>query len=1352
MGPRSPSSASDGVSQLDLDGSSTPLAAVVSRNRSSIPEEGNCNVSSVDRVQGKVLSATHDSSGPMLELIFPGNSEMARRMRALDWSRTPLGAVETWPESLKSTVRLCLGSRSPMVIWWGRREFTQLYNDAYISFLGSKKHPEFLGRSGKECWNEIWPTMGPMWETVFATGEATWSEDFLYVLNRNIPREEGYFTFSYSPLRDDEGKINGIFCSCYETTERVVGERRLRTLRDLGRTVAAVKSPEEACEAAVKILAGNRADIPFALIYLLDKSEESAILIATDGISAGSKAAPSSISLNARGNDTWPLRRARETCSAEVVHDLPAVFGPLPGGLWPESAETGLVLPFASPGQLRPSGFLVAGLSLRRVIDADYLSFFDLIAGHIGTAVANARAYEEERKRAESLAELDRAKTLFFSNISHELRTPLTLLLGPTESVLSSEDGALKGADLEMVHRNELRMLKLVNTLLDFSRIEAGRVQAIYEPTDLSSLTADIASAFRSAMEKAGLGFTVECERSNEPVYVDREMWEKIVLNLLSNAFKFTFEGEVALSLRSADGSVDLTVRDTGVGIPRAELPRVFERFHRIETIRARTHEGTGIGLALVQELARLHGGRVSVESEEGRGSTFRVTIPKGTAHLAAEQIGKMPTRTLSSTALRADTYIEEALRWIPRESGLVAVEEPPAMLPSLMPTDPGREKEDRETVLIVDDNADMRDYLSRLLSPTYNVHTAVDGFDALEAAQRIRPDLILTDIMMPRLDGFGVLRAVRADAEIGRTPVIMVSARAGEESQVEGLDAGADDYLVKPFTAREMLARISTHIRIARVRDEAGKREARLRAAAELAQLRLEEMLAQIPAAVGLLRGPEHRWTYVNEGYVRVTGRKDRSDFIGKTVGESLPEIETQGVVQLLDRVYQTGAPYLGRDYKVLLNRGWGGQAEEVYFDFVYTPFRDAQGDMKGILVHAIEVTDKIAAKKLLEEQQKKLQESLAASRQLAAIVESSDAAIISKDLGGTVTSWNQCAERIFGYSAEEMVGQPITKIIPPELQDEEEKILATIARGEGISHFETERLTKDGRRIDVSLTISPIRDESGAIVGASKIARDITETKQKDQLLRTTERLASVGRLAATIAHEINNPLEAATNLIYLARTASDLKQVEAFLAQADEELRRVALLSRQTLGFYRETRGATGFRIGRVVDSLITALSSKARNKAITVKWELRKDAEVYAIESEVRQLVANLLNNSIEATRQGGTVWVRVSPGRSWMDDSVTGARITIADSGPGIEARHRARLFEPFFTTKREVGTGLGLWITKGIVDRHGGSIRFRSSVEEGRSGTAFMVFLPDKARKVAASEEKIAQSDLKLSA
>lgn len=1009
------------------------------------------------------------------------------------------------------------------------------------------------------------------------------------------------------------------------------------------------------------------------------------------------------------------------------------------------------VAPVHLRGLGETAGFVIAGINPRREFDEQYRQAILMVADQIGAGISGARAYEGERRRAEALAELDRAKTVFFSNVSHEFRTPLTLMLGPLEDVMESASSLPESTreQLAVARRNALRLLKLVNTLLDFSRIEAGRVQAVFEPVDLSQLTAEIASVFRSAMIKAGLRFKVECEDLGEPVYVDREMWEKIVLNLLSNAFKFTFEGEIALTLRAVDGSVELQVRDTGTGISKSDLPRVFERFHRIETMRARTHEGTGIGLALVLELVKLHGGSVSAESEEGRGSTFRVFIPQGTEHLPAEKIGnrRMPV----STALNPETYIEEAVRWLPAESGAGVDEETPALLPSLTVAEPAR-KEARETVLVADDNADMRDYLCRLLSQAYDVRTAVDGFDAVEVARRIRPDLILTDIMMPGRDGFGVLREVRKDAEIGRTPVIMLSARAGEESQVEGLDAGADDYLVKPFTAREMLARISTHIRIATMRDEAAKREARLRAEAELAQHRLEEMMAQIPAAVGLLRGPEHRWTYVNEGYLRATGRRETSEFVGRTIGESLPEIESQGLVELLDRVYRSGTAYIGRDYRVSLNRGPGGQPEDVYFDFVYTPFRDAQGDVTGILVHAVEVTDKIAAKKMLEENQERLRKSLAASRQLAAIVESSDDAIVSKDLHGIVTSWNQCAERIFGYTAEEMIGQPILKIVPAELQEEEERILATIARGEGLRHFETARLAKDGRRIDVSLTISPIRDETGAIVGASKIARDITQRKQEEQLLRTTERLASVGRLAATVAHEINNPLEAATNLLYLARSSQDVTQIQVFLAQADEELRRVALLSRQTLGFYRETRGARAFRIGAVVDSLIAAFSSKARNRAVGIKWELKEDPDIHAIESEVRQLVANLLNNSIEATRANGLVWVRVSKGKSWKDPAVWGVRITIADSGPGIEAQHRAKVFEPFFTTKREVGTGLGLWISKGIADRHGGSIRFRSSVREGRSGTVFMVFLPAKTNGHAEVEEMSRPMSYRLSA
>jgi signal transduction histidine kinase len=579
-------------------------------------------------------------SAENLRNLFPGDSEMARLMRAFDWSRSEVGPPETWPESLKAAVRICVGSRNPIVIWWGKKALTQIYNDGYMRILTAAKHPQWLGRSGAECWSEIMETMGPLWEGVMATGEATWFEDFLYIMNRNLPREECYFTFSYSALRNDSGDVDGILCICYETTSRFVADGRLRTLRDLGRTVASAKTPEAACKLTAEILAVNPGDVPFSLLYLLDDDATRARLVASSGFAREDDAGPNTVDLTSSADDSdWPMKRVLDSGSAESIRELSNRFPRLPGGLWPESPETALVVPIICAGQ--PRGFFVAGFSTRRIVDADYRSFFDLIVGHVSTAVTNALAYEQERMRAESLAELDRAKTAFFSNVSHEFRTPLTLLLGPLEETLAqSEDLSAQHRErLEIAHRNSLRLLKLVNTLLDFSRIEAGRIQAVYEPTELGAFTAELASNFRSATEKAGLNLAIDCPSLPDSVYVDHEMWEKIVLNLVSNAFKFTFAGEISVSLRQAGEVVELAVRDTGTGIPADEIPNLFERFHRVKGARGRSLEGSGIGLALVQELVKLHGGAVRVESEIDRGSVFIVTIPLGSAHLPADRV-----------------------------------------------------------------------------------------------------------------------------------------------------------------------------------------------------------------------------------------------------------------------------------------------------------------------------------------------------------------------------------------------------------------------------------------------------------------------------------------------------------------------------------------------------------------------------------------------------------------------------------------------------------------------------------------------------------------------------------------
>ncbi|MGH2411408.1 MAG: ATP-binding response regulator, partial [Chloroflexota bacterium] len=384
---------------------------------------------------------------------------------------------------------------------------------------------------------------------------------------------------------------------------------------------------------------------------------------------------------------------------------------------------------------------------------------------------------------------------------SHEFRTPLTLALGPIADVLAGAGDILSAPDrarLEIAHRNHLRLLKLVNTLLDFARIEAGRADAAYEPTDLAALTAYLASVFRSAVEGANLRLIVDCPPLPDPVYVDRDMWEKIVLNLLSNALKFTFEGSISVALRRQGDQVELIVGDTGTGIPAEELPHLFERFHRVFGARARTHEGTGIGLALVQELARLHGGAVRAVSAIDVGTTFTVTLPTGTAHLPAERV-RAP-RAASPANQRAAPYVEEALRWLPgveTEDQLIGAEV--AAIPARGPDVAGDGDPGSTRILIADDNADMREYLSRLLGGRHAIRTVADGGAALTAARDWAPDLILSDVMMPGLDGVALLRALRADPRTRAVPVILLSARAGQEAAVEGINAGADDYLVKP-------------------------------------------------------------------------------------------------------------------------------------------------------------------------------------------------------------------------------------------------------------------------------------------------------------------------------------------------------------------------------------------------------------------------------------------------------------------------------------------------------------------------------------------------------------------------
>jgi PAS domain S-box-containing protein len=825
--------------------------------------------------------------------FLAGGGEMGARMRAMDWSATPLGQPDEWPQSLRSTLSMLLPSKAQIILFWGD-EFVVFYNDAYRPVFGAK-HPQALGLPGRRAWSEIWDSqLHALLAGVVNTGEAFWARDLLFELERYGFPEETYFDVSYDPVRVESGAVGGVFCIVTETTERVVGERRMALLRNLAARNATARTAHDACVLATEALAANADDVMFALAYLGDE-----------------------------------LQSATPDAAQQLA------------GAGPDLVKT---LPIGSGTGGRP-GRLVVGLNPRRPFDGQYRSFLDLVADRLSTTLANARAYEEERQRAEALAAIDRAKTTFFSNVSHEFRTPLTLMLGPIQDLLADVNGPLTVSQrdaIEILQRNAGRLLKLVNALLDFSRIEAGRAQAVYAPTDIGGVTRELAGAFRSAIEHAGIRFEVDCRTIGEPVFVDRDMWEKIVLNLLSNALKFTFNGTIRIELHRRGAGVELTVSDTGTGIPAGELARIFERFHRVEGAKSRTHEGTGIGLALTHELVRLHGGTIAVESEVDEGTRFVVGVPFGSAHLPQDRVVDNPVA--ASTGYTATPFVDEAARWLPDpilEDGALPAPPPEA----------GRRGGRRERVLVADDNADMREYLSQLLRD-WEVTTVSTGLAALDESRANPPHLIVTDVMMPELDGFGLLRELRADPRTDAIPVLMLSARAGEEARVSGLDAGADDYIIKPFSARELTARVRSLLNLSRARREA-----------ELQKRHLRSLFMQAPTPIVILRGPQHVVELANQLTCRIWGRTE-AEVLNRPLLAGLPELRDQPFAALLDDVMKSGLPYVGKETPARLDRRGDGTIDTVYLNFVYAPLRGIDDQVEGVLVIAFDVTDEVTAR----------------------------------------------------------------------------------------------------------------------------------------------------------------------------------------------------------------------------------------------------------------------------------------------------------------------------------------------------------------------------------------------------
>lgn len=1114
---------------------------------------------------------------------------MGRLIRSKNWNNSVLGPPESWPDILKINLNTILNSGYPMFIWWGP-DLIMFHNDAYIPVLG-KKHPEALGKSARQQWAEIWDQVTPMVKTVFR-GKQSNAKDLLMTLGRKGFLEETYWTFSYSPIMDEQGSVTGLFCACNEETEKIIRERRLKLLKGITEIGTTHSELEDVFEKAVRIFLEDPNDFPFILAYILEDDETTATLLKSSHTRNLKKSFLAPININKPEDDKWCFKEVLKRGTTKYLQDIHNIFSQ-----GKQLTDLAVVMPIRKSDQGKLAGFFVAGISPQLELNEEYKNFHLLIASQLSNAAINTEIVRSEKKRLKALEELDKAKTVFFNNVSHEFRTPLTLMLGPLQEALSEAE---KQAPEErerfiLLHRNANRLLKLVNNLLDFSRIEAGKLHAVYRPIDISGLTKDIVISFASVTESAEVRYRIDIPQIRKKVYIDFEMWEKIVLNLLSNAYKYTQTGIIAVNLREKNNSVELTVSDTGTGIPDQELSRIFDRFHRVENFEARSFEGSGIGLALVKEFVKLHGGNISVQSVLGKGSTFTVSIPLGKSHLPKELIA--PALEKSPKQTDAAVYMQE-MSYKGTES-----QEP---LPDV------KQKYTGGYILIVDDNSDMRLYLNNILGRKYRVEMANDGIDALEKIKNEIPEIIITDIMMPRMDGFALLKEIKNNSSTDTIPVIMLSARAGEEARIEGISAGADDYLIKPFSTKELMALVEKNLSpVAREAKHRMKRE----------REEMFELFHQLPFALAIINGTDHKVELVNETAILALG-KSIEEVKGKSIDEVLPVLKGKDIDKILDKVLKTEVPFLMDEMEVKLTRD--GQESLCYFNIQIQIYPNSEGPNTRLVIVGKDVTDRVKMNLALLEKDRvyrdliqnlpvavytcdkegyirlyneaavqlwgrrpvigedkftgarkmfyadgeiMLPEELPMARtlhslkpvkgeefiieteggirryiqpnpvplfnedgessgalnvllditnqklteealsKLAAIVESSEDAIISKTLEGIVTTWNSGAEKIFGYKAVEMIGQPITRIIPPSFMDEEKNILTSIRQNRKIEHYETKRVTKDGRMIDLSLSISPIKDNKGKIIGASKIARDITIQKNIQKMIVESE-----------------------------------------------------------------------------------------------------------------------------------------------------------------------------------------------------------------------------------------------------
>ncbi|KAG9288146.1 hypothetical protein G9A89_000941 [Geosiphon pyriformis] len=1381
-----------------LDRISQPILSTTPRKNMNLPLEADPKLLCAEEYMSFSQSTSHK------EILNPyeGEIPVAELVYSFDWSTTQLGAMSTWTTSLRTTVDLCLHSVFPMALYYGPQKLL-IYNQMWRPIL-KLKHPEALGKPAWEVWPEIWDVIGPIFDGVVSTGQGQFNDDLMLLLLRDGYTEECYFSFTFSPVFQEDGSVGGVFTAVQETTQRVLSARRLKTLGELGNRTPGAKSVEASCHLATAALRDNNADITYALIYLIGKNEAGednqtyvARLTATtfddnlhtqsgdDGVEElifvtgkSSRNLPDQLPkshhvLNvtnameaflkdiqkSKNNEMDQKSQLQSSDSLTQTESLTkSSFSSFTPESWPieqvirtnqhvlvtlADKSQAILLPVLTSfaGKTVLTAILICGVNVRRALDTEYLEFCQLVVGHVSSSLTNGRSREEERKQAETLADLNRQKIMFFQNISHELRTPLTLMLAPLEDAISScaPDSPIL-YNLKMIQRNARRLLKLVNTLLQFSRIEAGRLEAHYCETDIAKVTTELASNFESMAKSFGLTFTLDIP-SNETlqlqlehkVYLDLDLYEKIVFNLCSNAFKYTWDGGVTIRLYAdkmeCGEVVILEVTDTGVGISPEHLPNIFQRFYRIESHQSRSHEGTGIGLALVKELAIRHGGDISVTSEVDVGTTFRVWIPTGYDQLPRKNVyingiregnAKYPIPSLRENQFsrNVDLYLEECKQWNTEKHDSQGFQtkfeeddheakntiEHLKTLSIASPTlgaakdvrspflleefgsDPNRIKR----VLVVDDNADMRNYLCNILKTEFEVRSATDGRDALNIITKheIKPDLVLSDIMMPNMNGFELLKILRSDPSTKMIPVILLSARAGEEASVEGLERGADDYLIKPFNARELIARVRSNIKLSNLRHELVVQQ---RSQAETKQLlfsisskirsgfNIKEILSTAVEEI-------HRILVCESLLVLFSDPMNKGSAQIMAASAFDPEIQALVGTQISCKAIDS-------------KESWGDQL-------------DGSSDVNS---PAYPLSSFLASfTGALQEQTAPVNNELPSFLNIG----DTDNDILDLEIESHKNYFSQILnQHVSSMSVAIRLNSSFWGWI-----------VAHRKPNENWSNAEKIFLQQISNQISLAITHSKLSEEKLKREAQMEAAKAANEAKSQILANTSHELRTPLGAIIGVLSAFEDTPLSSdQRDMVEIMTRASDvvLSVVNDILDAAKLEAQKITLMNRT-------------FDLFDLVEKTIEIFGERAGTKQIELvllfaPTELPK--YVKSDPERLQQILMNLLSNSVKFTESGEIV-LKISLASSDVQVKETGADtepnivktgtllVELTDTGIGIDPAFMKDIWESFSQgdpsmTRRQDGTGLGLSICKHLVSINGGDLGVQSELGKG---------------------------------